>query len=329
MTKQDAKAGVLRSALGSYGLSNLKARPLRSTNNTVFALTSVDNEPQYVLRVHRPRYRDPANVRSELYFLEGLNANTGLRVPSPLRNRDGEFVTALSTGEARESLLVDVLKWVPGSVRRAGAGLGPGGCYRLGKTLALIHAYGDSFQPPADFCLPLWDADAMFTKSSPYRPGDFKALLSPEQSGVFFDAEERARAAFQEFQVNKGSQGLIHGDFILGNCLFLKGEVAVLDFDDCGHGFYLYDICTLLDNLRGVAGYSARRSAMLSGYRSVKPLGAEVEEHFGALMAARHASCILWAASLLRTNRWSEKQTKTHVEYRIDEIRRCLSTNAW
>jgi len=43
-----------------------------------------------------------------------------------------------------------------------------------------------------------------------------------------------------------GRPGLIHADLHLGNALFWSDEVRVIDFDDCGFGYWLYDIAFAL-----------------------------------------------------------------------------------
>ncbi len=42
------------------------------------------------------------------------------------------------------------------------------------------------------------------------------------------------------------SFGLIHYDLHPGNFLFDGSQARMLDFDECGHGFYLFDLAHLL-----------------------------------------------------------------------------------
>src|SRR6185437_9270408 len=60
----------LSSVLAEYDLPGLEATLLRTTNNDVYELRATGFHG--VLRVHRPEYRTPAHVRSELRFLEAL-----------------------------------------------------------------------------------------------------------------------------------------------------------------------------------------------------------------------------------------------------------------
>jgi Ser/Thr protein kinase RdoA (MazF antagonist) len=40
--------------------------------------------------------------------------------------------------------------------------------------------------------------------------------------------------------------GLIHADLHLDNALFWRDDVRIIDFDDCGFGYWLYDIAVSL-----------------------------------------------------------------------------------
>jgi len=66
--------------------------------------------------------------------------------------------------------------------------------------------------------------------------------------------------------------GLIHADMHLGNALFWRGEVKVIDFDDCGFGYWLYDIAVSLWELRHRNDYGHFRSALIDGYTRRRPL---------------------------------------------------------
>ena len=47
--------------------------------------------------------------------------------------------------------------------------------------------------------------------------------------------------------------GLIHADMRLGNLLVDGERVTLLDFDDCGFGWFLYDLAASLSLLRDLA----------------------------------------------------------------------------
>lgn len=79
-----------------------------------------------------------------------------------------------------------------------------------------------------------------------------------------------------------GDAGLIHADLHLGNALFQRGSVKLIDFDDCGTGPRVYDLAVALWELRDRPDYPAFRDALLSGYRARR----DVDVRY---LVARHA----------------------------------------
>jgi Ser/Thr protein kinase RdoA (MazF antagonist) len=67
---------------------------------------------------------------------------------------------------------------------------------------------------------------------------------------------------------------VIHADYILGNCRFRGRTPGVLDFDDCGWGYFLYDLAPLLGNLSDSDGFPSLARAFLAGYRRAGALPA-------------------------------------------------------
>ncbi len=213
-------------------------------------------------------------------------------------------------------------------MRRPGQGLGPRSCRRLGAFLGRLHRHAEGFAPPAGFRLPRWDADGLFTAASPYRPGPLEDLFSPEDRALFEAVAERTRVVFRRLGEGRDQFGLIHADFILINCHWHGREPRVLDFDDCGWGYFLYDLCPLLGNLKDYPSYPALRRAFLEGYRGERPLPPEHEAQIDLLIAARHATSCLWAAGCHRSG-GAGPDVAAHVAYRLGEVRRYLAAVPW
>jgi Ser/Thr protein kinase RdoA (MazF antagonist) len=311
-------------ALGAYNLPGAQITPLRIFNNAVFQVDGGHGQ-RYVLRLHRPGYRSISHTCSELRYLQALRWDTGLVVPEPVYTRQGELVTVISGDGVDTSLHCDVLTWLDGVACGRTTELGPRAVYKLGEVLGRLHLHAQHFIPPPDFDLPCWDADGLFTSVSPHKPGPVAGLFAPEDTALFAKTEAQVRALFHHLGHDAAQFGIIHADFILMNCQFSHGRVQVLDFDDCGFGYFLYDMCPLLGNLQNSAQYATLLRAFLAGYRSVRPLDPEHEAHIDLLIAARHATTILWAAGMQRNGGMSPQDLAGHIAYRMQEVRRHLA----
>ena len=329
-TTQNQPITHARSALTSYGLAAASITPIRLKNNAVFRVETQHPAlygSTFALRVHRSGFRRPEETRSELLYLQGLRQAIGPVVPEPVPNTQGELLTTISwpdeDGGGPNVRHCDLLTWIDGSIRRPGTGLGSRSCYRLGELLGRIHAFSESFQPPAGFQLPRWDADGQFTEASPFDPGPLEQTFAPDDLAVLREIEGRVRTVYALLGQDREQFGIIHADFILLNTLFHGRRAQVLDFDDCGFGYYLYDLCPLLGNVKDYPAYPVLSRAFLDGYRSVRPLPSEHERHLDLLIAARHATTCLWAAGLRRQGH-SQLDTTAHIAYRMGEIRSYL-----
>jgi Ser/Thr protein kinase RdoA (MazF antagonist) len=315
---------LARTAAAAFDLPTIVGvELLEGGNNTAFQVTTADRN-RSVLRVHRPGYRTTRYINSELRFVRHLY-DSGVPVPQPIYARDGRLVVEVG------QRFCDMLTWVDGDVLLTDGGLDADAVHQLGRTCGLMHNAAARFVPPDDFDLPRWDAAGMFTaQASPFRPQlDLDELLSTGDRVAFDDIAQRTRAVFDAIS-GDDSFGVIHGDYILGNCHLRRSEidwhVGVFDFDDCGWGYYLYDLCPLLANLAGYPGairdnpdYPALRAAYLDGYRTVRELPVEWEKHLPVLMAARNANHVFWPAGLDVS-----PTPREDAVWRMGMARRCL-----
>lgn len=316
-------------ALAAYDLPGpVSVTPIRLLNNGVYAVATADDR-RYALRVHRSGFRTERHTRSELTFLNAIHdrlAAERIQVPLPVPAGDGRLTVFSPDLGTHCSLLT----WVDGTVRRPGGGIGARGIHQLGRALGHLHRAAEQFDAPSGFALPHWNAEAMFTESSPFRPGPLSAFLTGADLDVFWSVAEQTARIFDSLGTGSESYGLIHNDFIFGNCHTVRRrpygfDVGVIDFDNGGRGHYLYDLAPMMGNLSDYAHFRKLRGAFLSGYRTARPLPVALEAHLPILMAARHATQCLWAASLSARPGDPEFDTTEHIAYRVREIRRCLA----
>jgi Ser/Thr protein kinase RdoA (MazF antagonist) len=91
--------------------------------------------------------------------------------------------------------------------------------------------------------------------------------------------------------------GLTHCDLRLENLLLAEREVKVLDFDDCGFGWYMYDAATPLSFYEHLPQAPSLIQYWLEGYRSVSPLSQAEEEEIPTFVMLRRLLLIAWIGS--------------------------------
>ena len=325
---EDPDFAVAHAVLAEYEVPPAEVRAIRLSNNSVYSVSPTASAAErLVLRVHRPNYRTTTQVEAELALLERIAVDGRVRAPRPVRTTDGRLVAELRDGSGIRSC--DLLTWVEGRVLRPTMGLGQSGVTELGRTLGCLHNALAASDQMAAGCLPRWHASVLFTEESPFRPGPLSKVFDSSQLLLIRDVASRTEEVFRELDKVSGSFGIIHFDFILLNCRMRRraGEwdVGVIDFDDCGWGYFLYDLAAIVGNLADFPGHPRMRDTFLAGYREVRDLPDSAEANLPLLMAARHVVSALCFAGRERAKPDSVAE---HVAYRVDQARACLALDS-
>ena len=288
---------VALAALGRYPLPEGRLTFLTHGENTTFRHSSAAG--QYLVRVHRPHRHgrtvdSAAAIRSELAWLRVLRVDSDLAVPEPLAALDGApVVEAVAAGLTR---ICSVLRWMDGRIREASAH--PVHLRRLGDAMARLHDQADAWTPPEDFVRIRWDHETFFGDVMVYgeTPAQGCWALLPAEVRTRFEA---VAARMAEIMPEVGGVGLIHADLHLGNALFHRGDVRLIDFDDCGTGARLYELAVALWELRDRPNYAMFRGALLSGYRARREIDVI---HLDDFIALRQVAFDLWYTGMAQVN---------------------------
>lgn len=269
-------------------------RLIRNRENAVFEVALPQGRA--ALRLHRQGYQDDAAIRSELWWCAALAAK-GVAVPAALASGDGALLVRLSNG--RNASLID---WVEG------APLGEAGqpfsqpfdqvLYQhqmLGRLLAKFHAATDRLNMPGDFIRPRWDIEGLVGET----PFWGRFWEHPAATAAQSETLRQARGFLRERLTEHskiGDFGLIHADVLRENVLVNESSLSLIDFDDSGFGFRLYDLGTVLSQNLYEPGYLQIRDALIAGYAESRAASVEMVETF---TLARTCASVGWAAPRL------------------------------
>jgi Ser/Thr protein kinase RdoA (MazF antagonist) len=88
--------------------------------------------------------------------------------------------------------------------------------------------------------------------------------------------------------------GLIHADLVRENVLVNGDDVELIDFDDAGYGWRMFDIATALFKNRAEPHFARIQSALIAGYRSRRSLADRDLETLPLFMVLRAVTYIGW-----------------------------------
>jgi Ser/Thr protein kinase RdoA (MazF antagonist) len=316
-------------ALDAYPLAGPELRFIAHGENTTFRVDAKapDGPGRFLLRLHRParhgRNIDPAAaVDSELAWLTALRADTSLAVPEPFRTIGGNLTTVAAATEVPQPRVCSVLRWMDGRVHSAVPR--PVHLRRLGAVMARLHEHATRWRSPPGFVRIRWDWETFFGDTMTY--GGLNAAevwdLLPDDLRRRFD---RVAARMQHVMTRLGdaadSAGLIHADLHLDNALFWRGDVRVIDFDDCGFGYWLYDLAVALWELRDRPDYEQFRDGLIEGYTQHRPLPGDLN-FLDDFVATRDVAFALWFTGTAQVN----PAFRADLEEVLQNTRRSLDT---
>ncbi|HUL25087.1 MAG TPA: phosphotransferase [Streptosporangiaceae bacterium] len=317
-------------ALDAYPLADPELRFIADEENTTFRVdaTAPDGRDRFLLRVHRPARHgrnvdSAAAIGSELDWLTALRAGTDLMVPVPFRTIDGKLTTVTTGPEVPEPRVCSVLRWMDGRVHSAAPR--PVHLRRLGGVMARLHNHAGQWRIPRGFVRIRWDWETFFGDTMVYggiSAADVWDLLPDDLRRKFAQVASDMRRVMTHMGEDAGNFGLIHADLHLDNALFWRDEVRVIDFDDCGFGYWLYDIAVSLWELRYRDDYQDFRSALIDGYTQHRPLPHGGLAHLDDFIAAREVAFGLWFTGAAQVN----PVFRTELDQMQADIGRSLDT---
>jgi Ser/Thr protein kinase RdoA (MazF antagonist) len=289
-----ALAELAGNALPAFGLpADTVLTVVTERENAVFR-TQVDGEA-YAVRVHRAGYHGDAELRGHAAWARALNDEGVVATAPVVMTGDGDVVAHARHPDVPEERQVTVLRWVDGTLLSESGSSEPEQYGRVGALMATLHDHGASWEPPREFETLHWDLDGLLGEAPTWGRFWEAALVSDEDREVLRVFRDHARGRLETFGTAPDRFGLMHGDFLPENLLIRPdGTFTLLDFDDGGYGWFLFDIATALILPLMGSDADAVQDAFVSGYRSVRPLS---EEHLAELplfVALRGATYVGW-----------------------------------
>ncbi|WOQ16517.1 phosphotransferase enzyme family protein [Raineyella sp. W15-4] len=245
-----------------------------------------------IVRVHRPGYHDAAAIAAELDWLDELSTHPGLEVIRPRRLPDGQGVISVQIdGTERYAVLFEV---VEGS-NPDEAGLTGRDFRLLGRMAATLHeCVAGRGRDVGRFA---WDWEHTLGRWPRWGRWQDGPRVTAGRAAAIAPAVDLLRERLAGYGMAPQRYGLIHADLRLANLLRHGDRVTVIDFDDCGLGWFLYDFASAVSFLETDPRVPAWQEAWLAGYREVRDLGAADEAMLPSFVLLRRLMLLAWLGS--------------------------------
>lgn len=304
LSAQDAAARlepVARRALGEYGLGQDAVLTLLNVSeNATYAVDDPRTGTRTVLRVHRHGYHDGAEIESELAWLDALREEAGVRTPRVLPAPDGRRVLAMPEEGSADPRHVVQFEWLSGSEPTPGDERLPQSFELLGAITARMHRHVQSWRRPAGFRRFAWDYEGSFGSKARWGRWQDGIAVGDAEREVLGRLDATLRDRLARFGCGPDRYGLVHADLRLANLLVdgdRPGDVAVIDFDDAGWSWLLYDFGSAVSFFEHDPRVPELTEAWVRGYREVRPLDPEDEAEIPTFVMMRRLLLVAWIGS--------------------------------
>jgi Ser/Thr protein kinase RdoA (MazF antagonist) len=290
-----AAVEIAEQALSHYDLPrNASVQLVCLSENETYKVEAPSGR-RWALRIQRPGYQSKNTLASEIAWLVALRQDGVVATPVPVPGLNGEWVQTVRI-EGAEPRSVVLFAWEKGTQPTIDMDLRH--CFRsLGEIAAKMHDHSSRWTRPPGFERFTWDFET--TLGTVARWGRWRDGLGMDSTRIelFGRTAQLVRDRLARYGTGPDRFGLVHGDLRLANLLLHDGELKVVDFDDCGFSWYMYDVAAVVSFYEHLPVVPELIQHLLEGYRTVRAVSQAEEEEIPTFLMLRRLLLVAWIGS--------------------------------
>lgn len=283
-------------ACRNYGQGQIWNIALLHVSENVTFLLVGDNAVRKVMRVSRIGYHSRAEIEAEMRWLEHLGRLSAVRTVRPVPNHEGSLLTQVE--EESQAYICIVFEYLEGIALDPGQDIRAMEDFRqTGHIAALLHRDTMGWKESKDLLRPHWDYENMIGVHGLF--GDWRKCggLNSREFDMLDRTCRRIKERLEGYGKNEDNYGLIHGDLRAANLLKDGSVIQVMDFDDCGFGWHLYDLAASMSFIEHEPRLGQWVRAWLEGYQAEIPLQQRDLQEIPTFIMARRIQLLAWLTS--------------------------------
>ncbi|MGD9872726.1 MAG: phosphotransferase enzyme family protein [Kiritimatiellia bacterium] len=283
-------AHLLPQIFENFEFRVLSHEHLRTSENAVIKLLT-DSGKSYALRIRKIIGSYKQQITSELIVLRDFSESTGADIPSPLATRSGELFCIVN--DDGNDFMCIIFSWV-GGVHLGGNDITPAHMASMAKAVAQLHRFSSSCHPPEKLVRPVYDDAWFFGDKSWTASSEFVSRLDPDDAAYLSAANDSIRARLRQYPRNADTFGLIHYDLHVGNFLFDGDKANMIDFDECGFGWYLFDLAHILFEFIGDQRFDSFKKVAADNYGAGRGISPYSDSDLNLFLALQGIAYMNW-----------------------------------
>lgn len=289
------------------------------SENATYKVEDSGAEKRWALRVHREGYHSKNAIASELAWLTALREDGAVTTPTPLAGHDGELIQVVRHDLLPNPRHVVLFAWETGEEPDEEQHDLRGPFEVLGEITARMHGHIRGWKRPEGFERYTWDFETSLGSRPHWGSWRDGMGLTPEITAIFEKTVDLLGRRLARFGKSEERFNLIHCDMRLANLLIDDDVTKVIDFDDCGFGWLLYDCATTVSFFEHKPEVPELLDAWVRGYRKVADLPQEDEAEIQTFVMLRRLLLVAWIGSHSET----ELAQSMGVEYTRQTVGLC------
>lgn len=273
---------------------------LHRSENVTFLLSGTGGKPLEVMRVARTGYHTAEEIQAEIQWLDKLAEDGArhrmIRTAPVIRNEKGGPLTpARSDGQTYVCIVFGYLKGASPEPRRDETACSD--FFQVGQIAAALHIQTMEWKESAFAVRPHWDYEHMVGRTGLF--GDWRVCgeLNQREHDFLERMCGMIKGRLERYGRNQRNYGLIHSDLRAANLLKDGSVIQVIDFDDCGFGWHLYDLAASVSFIEDDERVPQWIEAWLKGYQTMLPLEKRDLAEIPAFILARRIQLLAWIFS--------------------------------
>lgn len=287
---------MVRSALGRYDLSpDASVHLVNVSENSTFRVDDPRTGRSAALRVSRPDYHSKAAIESELSWMDALREAAIVEPPIPIAARDGARVPTVE-GDSGPPRHVVLFEWISGVAPSADEDL-VSEFRLLGALAARMHLHGISWRRPTGFTRYTCDYQVALGPDAMWGRWQNGLGMGREEHDILKRVDSEILRRLTAYGKAPERFGLAHSDLRLANLLVEGERIHVIDFDDCGSTWYMYDFATAVSFIEDDSRVPELMAAWVDGYTDHRSLSPEDKDILPTLVMFRRMLLVGWVGS--------------------------------
>ena len=271
------------------------ARLINISENATY-LVEAPSGTKTVLRIHREGYHSRNGIRSELAWLKALTIDAGVITPQAMAGKDGELIQSGCVDGLERTRDMVMFQFIDGVEPDENDDLVEP-FRRLGEVSAKLHLHAIEWRKPDYFERLVWDSQTVFGPQANWGDWRDNQDIGKEHQPQLERLQQAIIANLAAYGRSPDRFGLAHCDLRLANLLIVDDSTRVIDFDDCGLSWFLYDLAGALTLIEDLPQTPDLIEAWLDGYRRLRPLSDEDMKAVPSLRMMRRMASLAWLGS--------------------------------